>query len=445
MTQKPMTRAEMRRAVAAVRKHGSVHAAARALGVASTTLQHRYQRALADLGVEDVRSDPMAVKMVHARRRDAGDDATLPSPPPLPAAPPPPSAEERREILQLRSQLVQLNAALRDADQARVEADRYRALARELHDKGLPPPDWAIKMPAGDDSPGVPMLDLSDWHVGETVSAAELHGANAFDADIAEARVRRLLDRVLHLCFHHVKAPRYPGIVVILGGDFVSGWLHQELFRTDWCAPTQAANWCVSRLHRILQRLRDAFGQVWVVAVPGNHGRLTQKPMAKGSAIACFDHGIYEALADRFDGDAKVRFSIPVAGDCIVQVASTRYLVMHGHELGVKGGDGIIGALGPIMRGTIKTQRAERSIGRDFDVVVLHHFHQQLWLPASGIIVNGTLKGYDEYARKCRFAYSPPTQWLWFSHPRFGPNLPFDIRLEERTAREPIAFVREVA
>ena len=76
---------------------------------------------------------------------------------------------------------------------------------------------------------------------------------------------------------------------------------------------------------------------------------------------------------------------------------------------------------------------------------MLHHFHQALWLPSAGIIVNGTLKGYDEWARLNRFAYAPPTQWLWFSHPRFGPNLPFDIRLEDpRETREAVHFVREV-
>jgi predicted phosphodiesterase len=422
-----------------------VSAAARKLGRPRSTVQAGYQAALERLGLPDGRTDPRAVRCVRAVRARQ-PDPTAPAPPPEPPPPPPITAEERREIIRLKADVTRLNQALKEADHARLEADRFRALSRELHDGALPPPDWAVKVPAGADSPGVPMLDLGDWHIGETVDPRQLHGANAFDAAIADARVKRLLDRVLYLAFQHVKAPKYPGIVVILGGDFVSGWLHQELFRTDWCPPTMAANWCTSRLHRVLLRLAEAFGRVWVVAVPGNHGRLTQKPMAKGGAEACFDHAIYEALADRLQDDARFAWSIPAAGDCIVQVAGTRYLVAHGHQLGVKGGDGLIGALGPIMRGTIKTARAERSVGRDFDVAVLHHFHQALWLPSAGIIVNGTLKGYDEWARLNRFAFAPPTQWLWFSHPRFGPNLPFDIRLEEpREARPPIPFAAEVA
>jgi predicted phosphodiesterase len=296
-------------------------------------------------------------------------------------------------------------------------------------------------VPAGKDAPGVPVLMLSDWHIGEVVDAAQVHQANEFNAQVAERRVKSVIDRVLHLAFHHVKTPEYPGIVVVLGGDFVSGWLHEELFRTDWCAPTQATNWCVSRLHAALARLADAFGKVHAVCVPGNHGRLTKKPMAKGGATSCFDHAIYEALSDRLRDDARITWQIPASGDALFQVAGTRFLAMHGHELGVKGGDGLIGALGPIMRGAIKTGRAERSLGRDFDVLLLGHFHQSIWQPHSGLVVNGTLKGFDEYSRAQRYSFAPPTQSLFFVHPRFGPNLPFNVFCDEPKQREQVKFV----
>jgi len=369
--------------------------------------------------------------------------AQPPAPAPAPAPPPvPPTPEERADVARLKRELAAARTALEHADAAMAQDQDRRSFARHLAENPMPTPEWAVRVPAGEDSPGVPVLLLSDWHIGETVDPAQLHGANAFNAEIAEARVRRLLDRVLHLAFHHVKHPRYAGIVVVLGGDFVSGWLHEELFRSDWCAPTTAANWCVSRLHAILARLAAAFGRVHVVAVDGNHGRLTKKPLVKGGATACFDNLIYEALADRLREDARLTWDIPESGDTIVQVAGTRLLVMHGHRLGVKGGDGIIGSLGPITRGAIKTGRAERSIGRDFDVLVLGHYHQSIWQPGAGIVVNNSLKGYDEYARnELRAPFSTPSQLLFFCHPRFGPNLPFDIFLEDRMARDPVRFV----
>lgn len=350
-------------------------------------------------------------------------------------------AQERVRVQNLEARVKDLTRALAEADAKAAQADKFRALSAELHDSPQAAPRWPVRVPAGKDSPGVPVLLLSDWHIGETVDPAQVHNANAFNADVAERRVKSVIDRVLHLAFHHVKTPQYPGIVVVLGGDFVSGWLHEELFRTDWCAPTQAANWCVSRLHAALVRLADAFGRAHVVCVPGNHGRLTRRPMAKGGATSCFDHAIYEALADRLRADTRITWQIPASGDALFQVAGTRFLALHGHELGVKGGDGLIGALGPIMRGAIKTGRAERSLGRDFDVLLLGHFHQSIWQPRSGIVVNGTLKGFDEYSRSQRYSYQPPVQTLFFVHPRFGCNLPFDVFADEPVAREQVKFV----
>lgn len=349
--------------------------------------------------------------------------------------------EERVAFKNLEAKLREVTRQLAEADAKAAQADKFRALSAELHDSPQAAPKWSVRVPAGKDTPGVPVLMLSDWHIGETVDPAQVHGANEFSAAVADRRVKSVIDRVLHLAFHHVKTPDYPGIVVVLGGDFVSGWLHEELFRTDWCAPTQAANWCVSRLHAALVRLAEAFGKAHVVCVPGNHGRLTKKPMAKGGATSCFDHAIYEALADRLRDDARITWQIPASGDALFQVAGTRFLALHGHELGVKGGDGLIGALGPIMRGAIKTGRAERSLGRDFDVLLLGHFHQSIWQPRSGIVVNGTLKGFDEYSRSQRYSYQPPVQTLFFVHPRFGCNLPFDVFADEPVAREQVKFV----
>jgi hypothetical protein len=85
--------------------------------------------------------------------------------------------------------------------------------------------------------------------------------------------------------------------------------------------------------------------------------------------------------------------------------------------------------LGPIMRGTIKTGHSEAQIGREFDTLIMGHWHQGLFLP--GAIVNGALKGYDEYARlRLRAPYSRPSQQLWFTHPEHGITARWEVYLE---------------
>lgn len=421
MAPPPLSRGDLAKTVKAFEAHGrNVSRAAKALGISRNALANRL-----------VRAKQAGLKVPQGQGHKQGGGKPLP----------PMASEERMLVQHLQARVKDLTRALQEADAKAAEADKFRALSAELHNSPQAPPRWTVRVPAGKDAPGVPLLMLSDWHIGETVDAVQVHGANEFNAAVADRRVKSVIDRVLHLAFHHVRTPEYPGIVVLLGGDFVSGWLHEELFRTDWCAPTVAANWCVSRLHAALLRLAEAFGRVHAVCVPGNHGRLTRKPMAKGGAISCFDHAIYEALADRLRDDARITWQIPASGDALFQVAGTRFLALHGHELGVKGGDGLIGALGPIMRGAIKTGRAERSLGRDFDVLLMGHFHQSIWQPASGIVVNGTLKGFDEYSRMQRYSYQPPVQKLFFVHARFGCNLPFDVFADEPAPRDAVKFV----
>jgi len=351
--------------------------------------------------------------------------------------------------------IAQANAAAQqrieqlEAEIARLKADASHpdAIAHALglvREHKIDPPDWVLRPHRSDDTPGVPVCLWSDWHIGETVDPAQVYSMNAFNEGVAEERIRRLVERTIHLACERMVNPRYPGIVVWLGGDMVSGWLHHELVATDWCPPTVAVAWCVSRLRWALTQLREKFGRVLVVCSPGNHGRITQKPMAKGSALASYDHLIYSQVVELFRDDRNIRICAAADGEALVQIAGTRFLMMHGHELGVSGGDGIIGALGPIMRGRTKVGRSQATVGRDFDVLCLGHYHQPIWQPTAGIIVNGTLKGWDEYARVRRLPYATASQMLFFVHPTWGPIQPFDVFLQPRAMRKRIEFAEVV-
>ena len=125
------------------------------------------------------------------------------------------------------------------------------------------------------------------------------------------------------------------------------------------------------------------------------------------------------------------------ANEVVFDVFDLRFMLAHGDHLGVKGGDGIIGSLGPIMRGAMKTERYGRSVGQPFDWLLIGHWHQPLWLPR--VIVNGTVKGFDEYAgRLLKAPALPPSQSLFFVHERHGVTSRFEIMLDDAVdATEP--------
>jgi predicted phosphodiesterase len=173
----------------------------------------------------------------------------------------------------------------------------------------------------------------------------------------------------------------YPGIVVCLGGDMISGDIHEELFATNDRTPQQCINDLTDLISAAVERLADHFGKVFLPCVVGNHGRSSRKPRMKGRVFTSHEWNIYCNLERHFRRDPRVQFLIPGDTDAYFMVYGHRFLLTHGDSLGVKGGDGIIGAIGPIMRGSIKVRNSEVEIGKKVDTILMGHWHQTLWLP----------------------------------------------------------------
>lgn len=285
-------------------------------------------------------------------------------------------------------------------------------------------PDWVLRArKTGASSPGVPTLFVSDEHWGEVVDPTQIGGVNHYDLDEARARLKALAENSLDLLFSHVVNPKYPGIVVPLGGDGTTGDIHEELTATndDEIMP------CVLDLrdHRVkfFDTLLDNFENVLVPCVTGNHGRATLKIRAKGRAHTSFDWLGYQLLARHYEKNKRIRFLIPNGPDCLFEIFSTRYLLSHGDQF--RGGDGMVGALGPIIRGDHKKRSRNQATERPYDVLLLGHWHQYRNL--GRLIVNGSLKGYDEYADAGNFPFERPRQALWLTHPEHGPTISMPV------------------
>lgn len=306
------------------------------------------------------------------------------------------------------------------ADLARLRADeaaRERLALRRFEPRVIPVEQHSAA------SPGFPMTMWSDWHWGETVDLDETGGINEFNHGIALTRVDRLVNNTLNLLKNYGGlSPEYPGIYVCLGGDILSGGIHDELVETNWAPAVGQAFEAHSVIAGALLRLADEFGAVHVPCVVGNHGRNAKKPRAKLRVRENSEYYLYKALERHFSQDRRFHFTVAEQTDIQFEVYGHRFLLTHGDALGTKGGDGIIGAIGPIQRGAVKIGVAERRAGRDFDTMIIGHWHTaQPRGDMFPVIVNGTLKGYDEYARV--FLRAPPgrpSQQLWLVTPKHG-------------------------
>lgn len=332
----------------------------------------------------------------------------------------------------IKTLTAQLNAYNRETLDERYVKEKILKLAQEP----VTVPGWTIR-PTKGSTPGVPTLLASDWHWGERVFPDQVAGVNEYNMTIAHKRAKTLIERTIDLLTNHMVNPKYPGIVFALGGDMVSGGIHEELMATDEMEIMPVVVDLIGVLIWCIDTLSATFGNVFVPCVTGNHGRSTNKIRAKGRNFTSFDWLIYQMLAKHYEKDGNITFSIPDGSDCLYRVFNHRYLLTHGDQF--RGGDGLIGHLGAVFRGNHKKSSRNIQIGMEYDTMLIGHFHTLAQLPR--VITNGSLKGYDEYSFSMNFGFEIPQQALWVTHSTHGITFSMPVRVEDDTDVADTAWV----
>lgn len=263
---------------------------------------------------------------------------------------------------------------------------------------------------------GTPVLFISDVHFDEVVRPEQVEFSNEYNREIAERRLKVAFKKTSELLTKHLVAAKYDGIVCALGGDIISGNIHEELRETNEASILQTVLRVSEVLGQGIGALADDFGKVFVPCVVGNHGRLDDKPRAKGAVHDNFDWLIYMLIAREFRSDPRVTFMIPDSLDAQFQIYSRRIRLTHGNQF--RGGTGISGIYTPLMLGRSRKLARQQAIGNPFDLMMFGHFHD--YIHAELLVGNGSVKGYDEYAYSMNFQYQRPKQALWVEHPDLG-------------------------
>lgn len=335
----------------------------------------------------------------------------------LPEATPAELTREQLTIARLKADVSRLQSHARELEKLAMTADGMRDVLGSL---GAPnviqQPDWLAGARSPRSTTGTGVLFLSDIHFDEVVHPAQIGGCNEYNREIATRRLHNTFRNTVALLKGHMASPRYDGIVCVLGGDLLSGNIHEELTESNE-APIQVS---MITLESILMEgiggLADEFGKVHVPCVTGNHGRMHKKPRAKNRAFENFEWSVYQRLAAYFRRDNRITFDIPEGSDTQFRVYSHRFGLTHGDQF--TGGGGIGGIMVPIMRGVSKKQNRQQQIGQPFDVAMMGHFHS--YIHTNSLIINGSVKGYDEYAAQNNFSFEPPQQALFIDHPEVG-------------------------
>ena len=319
---------------------------------------------------------------------------------------------------------------------ARSELVRLQEIDRlvdRFDARNLVVPSWTREAKGKKGKKAIATLQLSDTHFEEIIKNRQILGYNHYDRHIAEVRMRLLAENTLKVAFDYMAGVEYEGMAILATGDVFSGDIHEELRTTNEGTLFEGCAYWVPRMVAFLKMMADAFGKVHVAAVVGNHGRMTLKPIYKNRPQSNIEWLYWHWVADHLaaSGDTRITFDIAEGLSANATIYTTTYALEHGDEF--KGGSGISGARSPLMLGQHRTAVQRLAMEQPLDWMVVGHFHQYQ-PPSAGLIMGGSLKGYDEYAAGKHFRPEPPQQGFWITSPEHGPTISAPIFCQDRKA-----------
>lgn len=290
----------------------------------------------------------------------------------------------------------------------------------------------------------VAVILLSDWHIGEVVRAEAVSNVNAFNKYIAGARLEYLCDKIAELVELQRSYTNINKAIVWFGGDIVSGLIHDELIKSADITAVEQVAVAGYLLAQVVAELSTVFDHIEVITTVGNHGRLAKRKEYKFSVLENFDYIAYQICALALRKYRNVKFNISKAIFRFEDIAGWRFVFSHGDETrswmsipfyGLKRDFANKNILNAYLAG-LQTQV------QPVNYKVVGHFHISGFIPEGGgyIIMNGTLKGIDEYAFTHGWI-TRPSQIIFGVHQEYGITWNYSIWLDVVKKENPSRFV----
>lgn len=291
---------------------------------------------------------------------------------------------------------------------------------------------WRLPKAKKGEHRGIANTVASDQHFGEVVNPDEVQGVNSYNMTIAKMRWQTHIEKFISLSKDHLGYLTYDGAHIWWNGDAFSGDIHEELAKSNEMSTLATVEAMIDPIVDGLRTAAAEFPRLVVSARRGNHTRTSKKTPSKGRVRESFDWLFMRIIERELRGVNNIVFDITESDDGIVQQYDHRFLATHGDQF--RGGSGISGIMTPLALGNYRKLRRNVSIGDHlaYDTMILGHFHQYLVIP--GVIVNGSLKGYDEYAYTNNFGFETPRQAFWVTTPEYGPSFHTAIEVMNRKA-----------
>ena len=304
--------------------------------------------------------------------------------------------------------------------QASVESlEKQLGIALSLGKTRIRPHPLSVSM--NDKAEAVAIALASDWHVEETVEAASVNGLNEYRLPIAKTRIEKFFSTIARLTEIERHGAKIDDLVLWLGGDLMTGMIHEELAESNSKTPTQVILWLQDRLADGLATLKPHFKRILIPTSYGNHGRTTVKPRHATGAAHSYEWLLYRILEGRFHGDQQIEFQIADSYFNFMTVYDRRLRFHHGDALKYNGG------VGDISIGVNKAIAAWNRSPNRADLDLFGHWHR--YQQNSNWLCNGSLIGFNAYALSIKASFEPPLQTYFLLDKKRGRTMTSPIYL----------------
>ena len=253
----------------------------------------------------------------------------------------------------------------------------------------------------------IPITVLSDLHIEEEVSKTVVNGINEYNPKIAERRLSLYFKRLLYLLVQQKKAGyKFDTIVIGLLGDFITGYIHEELEENNLLTPAEATLLAQELLAKGIKYIADSniASRIIIPCVVGNHGRTVSKKRVSSGYKNSYEYIMYHTLARLFKsapGYEHVEFKIAESEFLYLNLFGKINMFSHGDHFRYQGG---IGGIEVPLKKFVLRENIVSTQG--LDMAWLAHWHQ--YILHNQVRVNGSVIGYSAYARSFGFAPEPP-------------------------------------
>lgn len=268
------------------------------------------------------------------------------------------------------------------------------------------------------------VLQASDWHMEEVVTAEQTHGRNEYNPVIAKRRSDYFFKNSVKLVKKEAQNVDITAVVLWLGGDFFSGNIHEDVAASCALGPMDAIALVQDTLAGGIEYLLKELPTGTRLIIPcsvGNHSRITREQRIGTEHENSLEWFAYGNLQREFRGEPRVTFVRERVYETYVDLFGFVCRFHHGHA--VKGGDNIGGLSVPLMKRIYKWNQ-----GRKADHDFLGHFHT--YNPSNAFTVNGSLIGDNPYGMRIG-GHEAPVQAFSLIDSKFGLTVQTPILLEE--------------